>query len=140
MAELLPAAPQTAANAAAAHAYACAAAALERLSNRGKPLQTKGAPCSRACHGLASAPPWRVVLAKIRYSLAGQDTRLSPERPGLESRWRNFHCELRRKLLSHCWPGGSWQHSAVADDPAPSGWQVTPVEGQCRQRDGVAPD
>ena len=89
MAEVLPAAPKTAANAAAAHAYACAAAALERLSNRGKPLQTKGAPCSRACHGLASALPWRVVLTKIRYSLAGQDTRLSPERPGFESRWRN---------------------------------------------------
>ena len=28
-------------------------------------------------------------IANIRYSLAGQDTRLSPERPGLESRWRN---------------------------------------------------
>ena len=29
------------------------------------------------------------LLTRIRYSLAGQDTRLSPERPGLESRWRN---------------------------------------------------
>ena len=27
---------------------------------------------------------------QIRYSLAGQDTRPSPERPGFESRWRNF--------------------------------------------------
>ena len=26
----------------------------------------------------------------LRYSLAGQDTRLSPERPGFESRWRKF--------------------------------------------------
>ena len=25
----------------------------------------------------------------LRYSLAGQDTQLSPERPGFESRWRN---------------------------------------------------
>ena len=30
------------------------------------------------------------AIATIRYSLAGQDTRLSPERPGFESRWRNF--------------------------------------------------
>ena len=28
---------------------------------------------------------------KIRYSLAGQDTRPSPERPGFESRWRKWH-------------------------------------------------
>ena len=27
---------------------------------------------------------------RIRYSLAGEDTRLSPERPGFESQWRNF--------------------------------------------------
>ena len=30
------------------------------------------------------------LLTRIRYSLAGQDTRLSPERPGFESRWRNL--------------------------------------------------
>ena len=29
------------------------------------------------------------LLTRIRYSLAGQDTQLSPERPGFESRWRN---------------------------------------------------
>ena len=29
------------------------------------------------------------LFTRIRYSLAGQDTRLSPERPGFESRWRN---------------------------------------------------
>ena len=29
------------------------------------------------------------MVKSLRYSLAGQDTRLSPERPGLESRWRN---------------------------------------------------
>ena len=29
-------------------------------------------------------------LVKIRYSLAGQDTRLSPERPGFESQWRKL--------------------------------------------------
>ena len=31
----------------------------------------------------------------LRYSLAGQDTRLSPERPGFESRWRNAFSALR---------------------------------------------
>ena len=30
------------------------------------------------------------LLTRIRYSLAGQDTRLSPERPGFESRWRKL--------------------------------------------------
>ena len=29
-------------------------------------------------------------LINIRYSLAGQDTGPSPERPGFESRWRNL--------------------------------------------------
>ena len=33
--------------------------------------------------------PCAAKLHKIRYSLAGQDTRPSPERPGFESRWRN---------------------------------------------------
>ena len=28
---------------------------------------------------------------ELRYSLAGQDTRPSPERPGFESRWRNLY-------------------------------------------------
>ena len=31
---------------------------------------------------------WR-AHTQLRYSLAGQDTRLSPERPRFESRWRN---------------------------------------------------
>ena len=30
------------------------------------------------------------LALKIRYSVAGQDTRLSPERPGFESRWWNL--------------------------------------------------
>ena len=35
-------------------------------------------------------------IIKIRYSLAGQDTQLSPERPGFASRWRNC-CTARRR-------------------------------------------
>ena len=52
------------------------------------------------CRSQGGAAPqlmWRTVrlghvrpALKIRYSLAGQDTRLSPERPGLESRWRKL--------------------------------------------------
>ena len=34
---------------------------------------------------------WQIESASICYSLAGQDTRPSPERPGLESRWRKMH-------------------------------------------------
>ena len=30
------------------------------------------------------------LITRIRYSLAGQDTRLSPERPGFKSRWRKL--------------------------------------------------
>ena len=30
------------------------------------------------------------IVSEIRYSLAGQDTRPSPERPGFESRWRKL--------------------------------------------------
>ena len=37
---------------------------------------------------------------KIRYSLAGQDTQPSPERPGLESRWRNS-CHRNGRILGH---------------------------------------
>ena len=32
----------------------------------------------------------RFCRLQVRYRLAGQDTRLSPERPGFESRWRNI--------------------------------------------------
>ena len=90
-------APKPAASATAVHPYACAAAAL-LAANEGRgstiaatPCRSKGPPCSQASHGLATALQWRAVLPKIRYSLAGQDTRLSPERPGLESRWRKWH-------------------------------------------------
>ena len=31
-----------------------------------------------------------IVTCVVRYSLAGQDTRPSPERPGFESQWRNI--------------------------------------------------
>ena len=42
------------------------------------------------------------LALKIRYSLAGQDTRLSPERPGLESRWRNLSMKLLQEhVLVH---------------------------------------
>ena len=95
MAELPIGAPKPAASAAAVHPYACAAAAL-LAANEGRgstiaatPCRSKGPPCSQASHGLATALQWRAVLPKIRYSLAGQDTRLSPEAPGFESRWRN---------------------------------------------------
>ena len=37
-------------------------------------------------HDMSLCPP----SYNFRYSLAGQDTRLSPERPGFESRWRNL--------------------------------------------------
>ena len=31
-----------------------------------------------------------ICLSQVRYSLAGSDTRPSPERPGFESRWRKI--------------------------------------------------
>ena len=40
-------------------------------------------------------------FVNIRYSLAGQDTRLSPERPGFESRWRNSCMHLCPVSWSH---------------------------------------
>ena len=46
----------------------------------------------------------RVFRDKFRYSLAGQDARLSPERPGLKSRWRlaaitSAHCDSSVRAL-----------------------------------------
>ena len=48
------------------------------------------------CHKLTQ------TSVRIRYSLAGQDTRLSPERPGLESRWRKFLLWLPEKWSRCC--------------------------------------
>ena len=57
----------------------------------GRAIETNSFPeiarCS--CHAHSSGPGHQSFVV-LRYSLAGQDTRLSPERPGLESRWRNF--------------------------------------------------
>ena len=47
------------------------------------------------CHSLRTT-------SNIRYSLAGQDTRLSPERPGFESRWRNSFPHLLSDRLGSC--------------------------------------
>ena len=87
----------------------------ERLRNRN--------PSGSACRG--SNPPavaprqhsrphrWLASRSGVRYNLAGQDTQLSPERPGFESQWRNFllrsgHCLLQRSvflyLLLQCGP------------------------------------
>ena len=57
-----------------------------------------------------------LLHCKIRYSLAGQDTRLSPERPGFESRWRNY-------LPTCCWGacGAEAADSQICMRPA-CGW------------------
>ena len=41
------------------------------------------------------------AIVNFRYSLAGQDTRPSPERPGFESRWRKIL--MRDKGTEACW-------------------------------------
>ena len=43
------------------------------------------------CNNPAPCPSRAPLLL---HSLVGQDTRLSPERPGFESRWRNSFCFL----------------------------------------------
>ena len=53
------------------------------------------------------------LALKIRYSLAGQDTRLSPERLGFESRWRK--CFAARKLADGLVQG--WQSVGQRADP-----------------------
>ena len=61
------------------------------------------------------------LALKIRYSLAGQDTWLSPERPGLESRWRNLVVSCTAKLLGYCWLAGTSQLPEAAADLKLSG-------------------
>ncbi len=43
---------------------------------------------------LQMAVPSEKLDLNIRYSLAGQDTRLSPEQPGFESCWQNHNVEI----------------------------------------------
>ena len=62
----------------------------------------------------------RVVHAaydKIRYSLAGQDARPSPERPGLESRWRNSCHRKGRGEGAVQWPCWSAQVNCARVPP-----------------------
>ena len=62
---------------------------IEPLRNSHRILMESPSYCFLLYKGLTLI---KKILKKtqIRYSLAGQDTRPSPERPGFESRWRNF--------------------------------------------------
>ena len=79
-------------------------------------------------------------MCKVRYSLAGYDSRPSPERPGLESRWRNIFEGPSRAKTGPIIETGHGKKGARPRRDALAAERRGPAGGRGRQgRQGRAP-